>query len=127
MESRAAGQESLISTALIIHKVQDMDLRKSLQPLVIHHKKAQKRSSYLYQDCFFYGYKACQKIVCNLSDCSDYLKLEIKLFKFPIFSQTNAALFCSNSLLSFFLTQPKAPQLREQEQGGGKAIYYKNL
>lgn len=43
MESRASGQESLISTALTIHKVQDMDLRKSVQPLVIYHKKAKKK------------------------------------------------------------------------------------
>lgn len=28
---------------------------------------------------FFYGYKACQKTVCSPPDCSDYLKLEIKL------------------------------------------------
>lgn len=61
---------------------------------------------------FFYGYKPCQKSVCNPPDCSDYLKLEIKLYKFPNHFQTNAVkfFFCSNRLLSFFLTQPKAPR-----------------
>lgn len=122
MESRASGQESLISTALIIHKVQDMDLRKSVQPLVDIPQESQKKGHLTcIKTAFFNGYKACQKIECNLPDCSDYLKLEIKLFKFPILSQTNAALFCSNRLLSFFLTQPKAPLFEGTGVRGGKS------